>query len=96
VYCRFRPEAEADLADAYRWYEDKRVGLGDEFLDTVDRVIAQVLAHPECGTPIHRTARRVLLDRFPYGVYYRVATDAIVIVACFHASRDPQHWRERL
>jgi hypothetical protein len=42
VYCRFRPEAEADLADAYRWYEDKRVGLGDEFLDTVDRVVAQL------------------------------------------------------
>jgi hypothetical protein len=26
------PEAEQDLAEAYAWYEDRRIGLGEEFL----------------------------------------------------------------
>lgn len=26
------PEAEADIADAYRWYEERRSGLGDDFV----------------------------------------------------------------
>ena len=28
-----RPEAEQDLAAARDWYDGKRTGLGDEFLD---------------------------------------------------------------
>lgn len=27
-----RPEAEDDLKDAFSWYEDKRTGLGYDFL----------------------------------------------------------------
>jgi hypothetical protein len=30
------PEAEQDIADAYAWYESRRVGLGEEFLSSVD------------------------------------------------------------
>jgi hypothetical protein len=26
------PEAETDILDAYRWYEERRRGLGDEFV----------------------------------------------------------------
>jgi hypothetical protein len=30
-----RPAAAADVEAAYRWYEQQRAGLGDEFLDAV-------------------------------------------------------------
>jgi mRNA-degrading endonuclease RelE of RelBE toxin-antitoxin system len=30
---RFRPEAEKDVEDAAKWYENQRPGLGKEFLD---------------------------------------------------------------
>lgn len=30
------PEVERDLDDAYDWYEQRRVGLGEEFLSCVD------------------------------------------------------------
>lgn len=29
---RLRPEAEAELEEAYRWYQDRRRGLGSDFL----------------------------------------------------------------
>ena len=37
-----RPEARRELADAYHWYEDKRPGLGEEFLLVVDAAIEQI------------------------------------------------------
>jgi hypothetical protein len=37
-----RAEAEADLAEAYQWYEQQVRGLGGEFLLCVDAVMASI------------------------------------------------------
>ena len=33
-----QPEAEADLDEAYRWYENQRSGLGNESIECVEAV----------------------------------------------------------
>ena len=71
-------------------------GLGEEFLEAVQQTLDQLLANPEAHMVIHRETRRALVPRrFPYGVFYRVYGETLVVVACMHASRDPQRWRER-
>ena len=42
-----RPEAEADLAEAYGWYEQQVRGLGTEFLLCVDAVMASIERNPQ-------------------------------------------------
>lgn len=91
----FRSAAAADVEDAYRWYETQRAGLGEEFLSALRTVSESVRAHPEQWPIIHRQTRRALLWRFPYGLYYRVFEEQIVVVACFHAKRDPRRWQSR-
>jgi toxin ParE1/3/4 len=91
----FRPEARDDLADAYRWYEDKRIGLGDEFLLVVDAAIEQVRRAPEAHSVAHRNVRRVLTRRFPYGLFYVIEPARIVVLAVFHGRRDPRTVRKR-
>lgn len=95
---QFRPEAEADVGRAYLWYEDKRVGLGEEFLGSLGRAIAQIV-HILTVVP-SSTGQRVeycsTASHIPYGVFYVSHTDEIHVIACFHASLDPQHWRDRL
>lgn len=61
-----RPEASEDLTDAYLWYEDKRHGLGEEFLLVVDAAIEKIRRSPDAYPIIHRNVRRVLTRRFPY------------------------------
>ena len=39
--------------------------------------------------------RRARLRRFPHGLFFRVLDDALYVIACFHASRDPLIWRGR-
>lgn len=91
----FTSEAEADLQEALQWYEVQRPGLGAAFRRAVDIAVAAVEERPEAYAVIHRDTRRVLLPRFPYGLYYRVLERNIAVVACMHAKRDPRKWRSR-
>jgi plasmid stabilization system protein ParE len=74
----FRPAAAADVEDAYRWYEDHRAGLGDEFLAVVNTVIKSLLAYPERFPVVYRETRRVNLRRFPYSIFYRIIDDQVM------------------
>ena len=88
-----RPAAAADVEDAWRWYEARREGLGDEFLYVVQASLESICAHPESAPVVRRDIRRHLLRRFPYGLFYRLIEGQVVVVACFHAKRSPRVWR---
>jgi len=90
-----RGAAEADIAEAARWYEQRSPGLGSEFLRAVDVTLAEIIRMPERYPVVHGKARRALLRRFPYAVYFVAISDLVSVFACLHARRDPRHWRER-
>ncbi len=88
-------EAEADLADVVRRYRALRSGLDDEFLDAVASVMESIQSLPHAAPRMFDDIRRSPVARFPYGVFYRVVHDTIVVLAVYHASRDPRGWQER-
>lgn len=90
------PEAQQDLIDAYGWYEERRSGLGEEFLTCVDACIQVLFRHPQRFAGFHLDYRRVLVRRFPYVVFYEFYPDIVTVYAVFHASRSPDAWRQRL
>ena len=90
-----RPAAAADIEHADRWYEEERPGLGEEFLEAVQSLMAVAASHPERFPVIRRQTRRALLQPFPYGIFYRVRPSEIVVVACFHAKQNPRIWQSR-
>ena len=92
---RVRSEAAQDLEDAAIWYEEQSSGLGQEFLDEVRRSLRRVAEQPHLYPSVHRATRRVLIHRFPFGVFYRNEAGSIVVVAVMHGSRDPQRWKQR-
>jgi toxin ParE1/3/4 len=90
------PEVEQDISEAYAWYEQRRPGLGEEFLSCVEACIEQVCRTPDLYATIHRDYRRALVRRFPYAIFYEYSDDLVTIYSVFHTSRDPAKWRERL
>lgn len=92
---RLREEADRDLASAAAWYEQQRKGLGHEFLNealaSFERIGEEPLTHPV----VHRNARRALMTRFPFGIYFRVEQAQIVVLAVVHGSRHPRRWQSR-
>jgi len=90
------PEAEQDIAEAYGWHEDRRPGLGEEFLSCVDACVQAICRMPELHAQVHEDYRRALLRRFPYAVFYEYAAGTVTVYCVFHNSRDPTKWRKRL
>lgn len=92
----FRPAAEADLHEAYDWYEQRQAGLGAEFVRCVDSCVQLIRSHPELYPEVHKRVRRGVVRRFPYSVLYFVTDDAIIVTSVFHAKRDPKIWQRRV
>src|SRR2546422_3386717 len=57
---------------------------------SVDAAIARVANNPLIYPERYRGARRVLLRRFPYVLWYRSYDIFVVILACIHGKRDPR------
>jgi toxin ParE1/3/4 len=91
-----RPEAEAELADAFDWYETRVRGLGAEFLLCVDAVFNAIARDPQHYPRVHDSVRRALTRRFPYGVFFVEDDARVVVLAIFHARRNPERWQERI
>lgn len=64
-----RPEAEVDMAAGFDWYEDRRDGLGHEFLKEVKAVFKKIEDNPLRHPVMYRDVRRALVRRFPYKVF---------------------------
>ena len=90
------PQAELDVSDAAAWYEERRTGLGDEFLDELDSVLRRVIKDPLQFPPVKNHIRRALLRRFPYSVYFGVTGETVELVAVLHQHRDPRGWEKRI
>ncbi len=91
-----RPEAEAELVEAFDWYERRVPGLGADFLSAVDAALDAILSNPPQHPAVYRTIRRALTPRFPYQVLFVVEQEAVVVIAVFHGARDPRTWQDRL
>ena len=87
-----RSAAHADLRDARDWYEGRREGLGDEFLLVVADAMLALEETPERQPIYYRDFRRLLTDRFPYKIFYRVEGEAVIVFRVLHGARD--HTRE--
>ncbi len=91
-----QPEAQADLEQAYRWYESQRSGLGREFLQCVEAVFIRISKTPTLHGIAYRNVRQTLVKRFPYVVCYLFEEDQVDVVAVFHGHRDPTAWKSRI
>ena len=91
----FRPEASADVVEAFSWYEEQRLGLGEEFRADLDSTLTLLQQMPETGPMVHRGLRRVLLRHFPYAVYYGLGQGLLEVRGVVHQHRSPATWRKR-
>lgn len=91
-----RRAAELDLVAIEDWYDGQRQGLGGEFREAVDDVIARIADNPLAYPERYRGTRRALLRRFPYVLWYRPFENFVVVLACVHGKRDPGEIRARL
>jgi len=84
-----RSIAERDMAKVSQWYERRSVGLGAHFLRCADAAISLVERQPEAGPIYYQHYHRVLIPRFPFGVFYVFESETVAVLAVLHLARDP-------
>jgi len=97
---RVLDEAAEDMREAAEWYEGRRAGLGDEFLDQIQAAFTAIERTPSGFSSVTpalpgREVRRFVVTRFPYSVVYEVRSDEVVVLAVAHQRRRPDWWHSR-
>ncbi len=90
-----KPAAEKDLLEIAQWYEEKKEGLGIQFLDSVDEKVETIQTNPNLFQIRYKSIRLALVSRFPYLIHYFVEDQKIYVIAVLSASRDPEIWKDR-
>ena len=91
-----RSSAEKDIAEAIEWYEKQLSGLGARFLNDIDQTINSIKDNPEIYRKVYKDFRRTLLNKFPFGIYYLLESNRVVIFAVYHEKRNPKSWKKRV
>lgn len=97
---RFEVEAEHELDEAARRYEEQRPGLGQPFLQEVRATTERVRRFPRAGAPVKHVpaelgSRHAPVKRFPYHVVYLETGNEIRVLAIAHYRRRPGYWLDR-
>jgi plasmid stabilization system protein ParE len=79
-----RPQADQDITAARDWYDSIHRELGDAYLDEMSAVMHSLATHPEIPRFYYKNFRRILLQRFPYKVFYQVIGERVVIFRVLH------------
>ena len=95
------PDARVELRAAALWYDEQRIGLGDELIDELSLALTRIAAMP-ASFPVWPgisratvSIRRALISRFPYGVAFEVHSEHILVLAIPHSKRRPLYWLAR-
>ncbi len=90
---KIHEEAFEEYMEAYGWYEEKKIGLGERFMHNVEKKLQQISEHPEYfGTKQNSHFREAKIESFPYMIVYEyLALKKIIhIAAIYHARRNPK------
>jgi plasmid stabilization system protein ParE len=84
--------ARLELLEAWEWYEDKQIGLGDRFKEQVYRCIRLIEKYPERYPERKKNYMEASVKIFPYLIIYRIhkRKKIIVVVSVFHTRRNPR------
>ena len=90
-------DAELEMLEAARHYEEQQSGLGSDFLDEVEFGLEQIRAGSERFGFYRRSkiVRSVRLERFPYRLLFVLEAELATVVAVMHLHRRPDYWKRR-
>jgi len=92
----FLPAADQEMIEAARYYQSLSSGLGDDYLDEVERAVWSIKTSPQTWPVLEGAFRRRLVRRFPFGIIYRIEPDKILIIAVAHLRKKPGYWKKRI
>jgi toxin ParE1/3/4 len=89
---KFAPDAARELEEAARWYADKSsaacAGFRSAVIDAVELISNAPLSWRQVtGSGV----RRIVVDKYPYTVYFEVLGDMVYVLSVAHHRKAPKY-----
>ena len=87
----FKEEANIEFMEAFLYYEEQLEGLGERFLNEIDRTILSINLSPKGFQIFNKKngTRQIPMDVFPFVIIYKVIEKQLIIFAVFKTPQDP-------
>ena len=95
----FTNESQDDLRNGFLWYEEKRVGLGVDFMLAIEATLRIIERNPftYSKAPTNMpNIRRAIVFKFSYSIFYSVIDQSVVILAVVSSKQDTAVWKTRI
>jgi plasmid stabilization system protein ParE len=92
----FLLNAEVDIQTAFNQFEHQQEGRGVLFMQHLDAAFTHLRHQPQMGPPYKTPYRRLLVSKFPYGVFYEAQATRIIIAAIVDLRQSPRAIHRRL
>jgi toxin ParE1/3/4 len=85
------PLAEIEIFESAKYYEDKKEGLGFEFLDELEETKIKLIKHPHHYSYIssEKNLRSLTLSHFPFLLIFEIVDNRVIINSVRHDKRKP-------
>ena len=87
--------AEAEINEAADFYDLESPGLGNAFIDGIQRALQRIVEFPAAAPLVCGRVRQRIVTKFPYSLVYSVRESEIRILAVAHHKRRPFYWHGR-
>lgn len=89
---KFAPDAARELEDAARWYADKSLAACAGFRASVIDAVELISNAPLSWRQVTESGvRRIVVDKYPYTVYFEVLGDMVYVLSVAHHRRAPKY-----
>jgi plasmid stabilization system protein ParE len=92
---RLTTAARLDIVEAFDWCLERSPKAASGLLKELDAAMSLIAREPLQWPEVHPEVRGVIVKRFPYAVFFTIGRGEAVVIAVFHAKRDPQKWLTR-
>jgi plasmid stabilization system protein ParE len=85
-------EAKKEIDDSFHWYEERLEGLGERFIEFIDKAFQLIAQTPERFPVKSGAFREFVVNKFPYVIIYEFleARKTIIVLHVFHTKRNPK------
>lgn len=89
------PEAEAEIGEAFRWYQERSPIAAEAFRVELFEAIDGLCESADTWPVDADGVSRYVLRHFPYTIHYEIVGKRAIVLAVAHQRRRPGYWRER-
>ncbi len=85
-----KPQAADILKEAYKWYEERQLGLGDRLVAEIFKYYDLLESNALLYRKVRRNYRELVCNTFPYIIIYEVVENEVIVYSVFHTSQSPR------